>query len=85
MDTGLFEIQANLRQCEVRHAVVGRQRGAGLGPQGAPLLSACARRQVAALLGAALLTCALLIGGATVGTPNDGAGDGTPANMVVNM
>ena len=85
MGSGVIEIQASLRQFEVRHDVAGMQRAAGLGLGHAGRLSARARRQVAGLLGAALLTCALLLGGATVDASNDGAGDGTPANIALDM
>ena len=82
---GSIEIHASLRQFEVGHDVAGMQRTVRRGPRDAGHRSARARRQVAGLLGAALLTCALLLGGTTVGAPADGAGDGTPTNVVLDM
>lgn len=60
MDTGMIEIQANLRQFEVRRDVAERQRAAPLGPRGARRLPAWARRAVVSV--ASALPAALRMG-----------------------
>ena len=54
MGTGMFEIQADLRQFEVRRDVAERQRAAPLGPRGAQRLPAWARQAVVSVAGAIL-------------------------------
>ena len=79
MNSRTIEIEPGLRQYELPR-VVGRARQAR-----APRLSARDRRQVVGLIGSALVTFALLLGGAATADPGAGAGDGTPANIVVEI
>ena len=54
MDTGMIEIQANLRQFEVQRDVAARQRAVPLGPRGPRRLPARARRAVVSVASAIL-------------------------------
>ena len=54
MGTGMFEIQADLRQFEVRRDVGAMQRADALGPRGVRSLPAWARRAVVSVASAIL-------------------------------
>ena len=79
MNYRTIEIGSGLRQHELPRVVGRARRVRGL------RLSVRDRRQVIGLIGSALVTFALLLGGAATADPGSGADDGTSANIFVEI